>query len=111
MIRRYGSALLNSKTAYCFGGNETQDLHITRRSKQYFIHDKQNKKIIPISSEEAKKFAEDNNFELIKKRGLTLRVYITYKTYKKLLDICKGDESKIKTLIKNIVNEKLNSPL
>ena len=108
MIRRYGSALLNSKTAYCFGGNETQDLHITRRSKQYFIHDKQNKKIIPISSEEAKNFAKINNFELIKKSGLTVRIYITYKTYKKLLDICKGDKSKIKALIKNIISEKID---
>ena len=108
MIKRYGSALLNSKTAYCFGGNETQDLHITRRSKQYFIHDKQNKKIIPISSKEAKNFAEANNFELIKKSGLTVRIYINYKTYKKLLDICKGDKSKIKTLIKNIISEKID---
>lgn len=107
MIKRYGSALLNSKTAYCFGGNETQDLHITRRSKQYFIHDKLNKKIVPVSSEEAKNFAELNNFELIKKNGLCLRVFITYKNYQKLLKLCKGDESKIKTFVKDIINEKL----
>ena len=107
MVKRYGDSVLNSDTAYCFGGNETQDLHITRRSRQYFIHDKSEKKIIPISKSDAKKFSKLNHFELIKKTGKSMRIFIDYKTYNSIISFCDGDEDKVKNFIGKAISEKL----
>lgn len=69
MIKRMGKAVLNSDTAYCFGGNSEEKLFRTRKSKTYFIHKvtSESEFILPITENDAIKFSSKNNISLKRK--------------------------------------------
>lgn len=108
MVRRYGAYVLNSDTAYCFGGDDTRTLHQSQRSRLFFIHDKALEIITPISDEEAQSFADEHNFKLIRKKNVRVSVAISYDNYHKLSDYEKGSQSKIKGFVKKAVINEIN---
>ena len=69
MIKRTRRAVLNSDTAYCFGGNREERLFQTRKSKTYFIHKvtSDSEFILPITENDAITFASNNNISLKRK--------------------------------------------
>jgi len=108
MVKRYGSYVLNSDTAYCFGGNGVINLHKTKRSKQYFLHNTKEHEIIPISEERAISFAEDNGFPLIRKRNIHIQAILPYDIYHKLFRVCNKDKEQMKDFVQSAIIEKLN---
>jgi len=108
MEKRFGSYVFNSDTAYCFGGDGVTNLHKTKRSKRYFLHNTESNEIIPISEKKALSFAKMNDFPLIRKRNVHVQAILSYDIYHKLFKICNEDKEQVKDFVKSAIIEKLN---